>query len=162
MNSSVKANPKLIVGKVKKTAKAKKAVNVPKVKKEKSIKTPKPKKVKKEKKPKVVKTDYRVSRMVFDDDMKIIRRYVSIPGKIIPVKRVIALYKSIQKAITEERITKKNSRYHGIISDIQVKLLEAAGKAKASSADLIHFQLRIMLLTRRSGIFPKWRKSMIL
>ena len=78
----------------------------------------------------------------FDDEMKVNCRFVPVIGKTKSLRSILNLYKTIQKAITEERITRKNSAFHGIISDIEDKLLRAINLAKSSNAELIHFKVQ--------------------
>lgn len=116
-----------------------KAEKPEKTKRKPTEKREKPEKVKKVKIP---KEDNSKKVTYFDDDMKIIRRFVPIIGKTKPVRSIMNLYKTIQKAITEERITKKNSSFHGIVSNIQEKLLSAINLAKNSKAEMIQFKIQ--------------------
>ena len=111
----------------------------------KKVKPPRPPKAprkKKEKPPKVKKVDDTPRVAHFDDDMKIIRRFAPMLGKTKPIRFVVNLYKTIQKAITEERVTKKNSTFHAMITELQGKLVSAINNAKSAKADFIRFEIK--------------------
>jgi len=132
-----------------------KPVKPPRVKKEKLVKPPR---VKKEKPVKVPKVDNSNKVAHFDDDMKIIRRFKTMLGKTKAVKLVLNLYKAIEKAITEERITKKNSTFHAMITEIQENLNKGLKQAKENNLSKIKFEIgkgseRIMEICKLEKIY---------
>ena len=99
-----------------------------------------PKKEKAPKKERPIKVDDKEYVMYYDDDLKIIKRLVSLLDKSKPIRIIENLLKYIQKAITEERVTKSNSNYHELIQTIYQGIIGAISKATKENAETIILQ----------------------
>lgn len=108
--------------------------------KQKAVRPPKEKKPPKVKKPPTPKKTENPGNVVaFDDDMKILRRFRGFLGKTKQMVVVRNLHRTIERAFTEEKVTRKNSPWAGLIDDIEKGLRNAITGAVKIGSDAISF-----------------------